>query len=239
MDNNKFDQFLEDTLKEEYEVNDMQKGKTWNAIEQELGLTTKKPKRKRWIGFISTAAALLLLASGIMFTPPGHALVDTVKKMFEPEKQVKIPLEGTKEEETATLNDQSEKGYVIYVDEERYKLVEKEAYDIIMTKEPLPEQYPEVSMKIIHKEDQSVEETIAELEAEHGFTFEETDYPIPSYTARTLGGQEWNSPVNRFIVISDEADGSYVFHQKYFLEAAEGHGVRLSEMLKEFHITNE
>ncbi|MGM7702599.1 hypothetical protein ACSVDE_12795 [Pseudalkalibacillus sp. Hm43] len=240
MDNNKFERYIEKTLKEEeYKVDELQKERMWQELEEQLSFEKEKKKKPYWIGLVSTAAAILILASGLLFTTPGHALVDTVIKWFEPEKQVKIPMEGSEEEETATLNDQSEKGYVIYVDEEHYKLEEHEKYDLITTKEPLPEQYPEVSMKIIHEKDQPVEDTIRQLEAEYDLTFESTDYPIDAQTARTIDGQEWNSPVNRFFVISDKNGGSYIFHQKYFLEASEGHGVRLSEMLKEFHIVEK
>ncbi|MCF6138493.1 hypothetical protein [Pseudalkalibacillus berkeleyi] len=239
MDNNKFDEYMKQTLKEDHKVDDLQKENMWHAIEKEIEMTPQKLTKTKWKPLMITVAASILLIMGFLNTPPGHALVDNVKQMFAPEKQVKIPMEGSEEEETATLNDQSEKGYVIYVDEEHYKMEEKKGYDIITPKEPLPEHFPEVFMKIIHVENQNVEETISKLEAEHGITFEQTDYPIASQTARTLEGHEWNSELNKYFVIADESGGSYIFHQRYFLEAAEGHGVRLSEMLKDFHIVAE
>ncbi|WP_261130507.1 hypothetical protein [Bacillus sp. Marseille-Q3570] len=239
MDKNKFDDMLEAKLKQEYEINELQKEKTWKAIEDQLDFVKPKKKKSKWIGFAATIAAAVLLAIGLLNTTPGYALVDKVKEWFAPEKEVEIPIEGTEEEGTASLNDSIEHGYVIYVDEERYKMEKHEDFDIITTKEPLPEQYPEVFMKIIRKKDQSVEETISQLEAEHGFTFEQTDYPINSQTARTLDGNNWDSVINRYYVIPDEDGGSYIFHQRYFLEAEEGHGVRLSEMMKNFEIVEE
>ncbi|MCF6408999.1 hypothetical protein [Pseudalkalibacillus salsuginis] len=239
MDKNNFDDMLGAKLKQEYEVKEQQKEKTWKAIEDELDFIQPKKKKSKWIGFAATVAAAVILVIGLMNTTPGYALVDKVKEWFAPEKEVEIPIEGTEEEGTSYLNDQTEHGYVIYVDEERYKLEEHEGYDIITTIEPLPVQYPEVFMKIIRKKDQSVDETVSQLEAEHGFTFEQTNYPINAKTARTLDGNNWDSLINRYYVIPDEDGGSYIFHQRFFLEAEEGHGVRLDAMMKDFEIVEE
>jgi len=51
-----------------------------------------------------------------------------------------------------------------------------------------------------------------------------------------VDGSEWDSKVTQVYIISNEKEGSFVIQQKYFLEAAEGHGTRFYHILNEFKI---
>lgn len=97
------------------------------------------------------------------------------------------------------------------------------------------ENYPEVFMQISH-ENRPVEDVVMTLESELGTTFEETQQPIQSYSSTIFAGYEYNDRFDRYYVFSDEQEGAYVVHQQLFNMAEEGHGVRLDEMLKDFHI---
>ena len=77
---------------------------------------------------------------------------------------------------------------LIYIDEERYKMVKEDGESIITTKEPLPAKYPEVFMKITHK-NTSVDDTVSELEEETETTFEQTDTPLEqAFKTKVLDG---------------------------------------------------
>ena len=229
-----FEGKIKEGLRSEYKMNDIQKEKLWEKIESTLEFVPLKKKRP-WKGVVSAVAACAIFGFGLT-TDPGLALMDNVKQMFVPEKDVTLTIEGMEEDGKVALQESKTSDYVIYIDEERYKMVKEDGESIITTKEPLPAKYPEVFMKITHK-NTSVDDTVSALEKETETTFEQTDTPLQqAFKTKILEGQEWDSLIHRYYVISDHQGGSYVIHQQYFLEAAEGHGVRLNAMLEEFKI---
>lgn len=240
---------LEERLEEMSKFHPNDKDEIWNRIEKELfPETNRKPKVKRknrkW-GVLVAAAAIIVLVFG-MQTETGSALVDKVKSMFEPEKDIKQSIEGIEEETNLQLNEGKNADYVIYVDEERYVMNEFETGDIITTKEPLGDIYPEVSMTITQVMDKGAADLFAEVRenilSEYPTIIleEETIEPIQGYMLfAKKNGTDWDNELTKIYVVDNGVEGSFMIQQKYFAEAEEGHGVRFDEMLKEFHIVTE
>lgn len=215
-------------------------------IEIEPRSSRKKAKKSRKSKGWSTGmiAAAILLGFFATSTDTGQAVVNNIKEYFAPEKQVVEEIEGMPEEKEVVLKE-SKSGYIIYIDEERYKLVEEDGIDKIVTKEPLPENYPEVAMEISQVEDKSPEELATSIQEELKNSFETVkeistvDEPVEGLLVSAIAGNEWDSRVTQVYIISNEKEGSFVIQQKYFLEAEEGHGARFYHMLNEFKIVEE
>ncbi|WP_449622780.1 hypothetical protein [Robertmurraya sp. Marseille-Q9965] len=250
MYNNDLDKKIEERLEEMSNFDAKDKADIWNVIEQELftednkGALIIKPKKKKW-GILVVAAAAMVLAFGSQ-TETGSALVDKVKEMFEAEKDVQTEIEGNKEDTNLQLNEGKEADYVIYVDEERYVMNKTETGDVITTKVPLEERYPEVSMTITQVKDKGTEEVYNELRntvltVYPTIILEEqvTEPVVGQMLLAKENGNEWDNEMTRVYVVDNEAGGSFIIQQKYFLEAEEGHGARFDQMLKEFHIVKE
>ncbi|MGK7378860.1 hypothetical protein ACSFXN_13585 [Planococcus sp. 1R117A] len=170
----------------------------------------------------------------------------SLEKMFEAEKEVVIHIEGMEEKVKMQLNKGKNEDYVIYIDEERYKMIKGEADepDVIITKEPLPDQYPEVLMTIEQVPEIEPDTLVDQIEAGLKEEFpdlrevEQVTEPVEGYQLHGIanGGQKWDDPVVHVYVISNGQSGSFVITERYFLEAAEGHGARFYATLQEFHI---
>lgn len=199
----------------------------------------KQRKSKGWL--TGTIAAAVLLGIFATSTDTGEAFVSNIKEYFAPEKAVIEEIEGIQEEKEVILKE-SEAGYIIYIDEERYKLIEEDGVDKIVFKEQLDERFPEVSMSINQVSNKEPEVVAEEIYDELKDTFTKVDDittvndPITSILVSAIDGNEWNSPVTKVYILSNEKEGSFIIKQKYFLEAAEGHGARFHQMLKEFKI---
>lgn len=198
-------------------------------------------KKRKIIPIMIVAAAVIMLLFSTQ-TDTGTAFIKQVKDMFVPEKEIIQSIEGTEEETEVVLQEGKDAEYVIYLDEERYKLVKGESSDVITTKEPLEDRYPEVSMEIKQFKDVPPEDMVATLETEIASTYtkvtetENVTEPIEGYKIHGISGSEWDSPVTNVYVIDNRHGGSFVITEKYFLEAAEGHGARFYAILQEFKI---
>ena len=198
-------------------------------------------KQNRFIKYVASAAALALILIGLQ-TETGLALVDHVKEMFAPEKEVESIIEGIEEDSELKLRESNENAYVIYIDEERYKLISEGEVDRIVPKEPLGDIYPEVSMEIRQVKNEAPEALIEQLkldlqqELANVSQVQKVESPVSGWKVFGDEGSEWDSPFKVIYTVSDEQGGSYAITQQYFLEAAEGHGARFDEMLKEFYI---
>ncbi len=252
---------IEQLLKKQTEDAVNLKEETWNKINSELfssttGNTSKRKKKKKGIGItiagLSVAAIITIFFLG-MTTEPGQAMFHNLKDMFIQEKQEEIELEGQKEDTNVQLEVNEELRYIIYIDEERYKMVEGETIDRIETIEPLGDRYPDVKMEITRFENTSTEEVLEEIKQ----TIEKDDElelrreervtePIEAEMIQGMGpettnesgktGHQWDTPIHRYYV-TDEIDGQvFVIKQAYFLEAAEGHGARFHYMLESFQV---
>lgn len=245
-----FDERAKDELKARTD-NDIQglKDEIWNELEKELfstetlkrGEVKKMKKRNRAIPLIITVAAGVLIAFSLQ-TDTGMAFMKGIKDMFVPEKEVIQSIEGMDEETEVHLNEGTNSEYVIYVDETRYKLINGEESDMITTSNPLPENYPEVTMEIKQVADEKPEALVEKFEAELKKDFpdlrevEEVTEPVQGYKLHGAAGNQADSVIVNAYVISNGKEGSFVITQYYFLEAAEGHGARFHHMLESFEI---
>lgn len=222
------------------------KEEVWDGLEQQLfsedkGAVKRLKKKNRIIPVLVAVAAAILLAFTLQ-TDTGSAFIKGIKDMFVPEKEIIQNIEGQDEETDVNLNVGANSDYIIYIDEESYKMIQGEDADIITTLEPLPEKYPEVSMEIRQFPNDLPADLVKIVEADLKKDFpelreiEEVTEPVIGYLLHGLNGQDWDAKVVHTYVISNGKEGSFVITGKYFLEAAEGHGARFHHMLKSFEI---
>ena len=244
-----FDEKISEALKKGSDQSEELHQENFQAIVSKIDEIEKKnseaPKRKSSIGRIvslGTAAAVLLICMGV--TQPGQAALEKIRQFFAAEKQVETHVEGDKELLDSRLQ-YSDMGYVIYYDNERYKLEEGEDSDRIVMKETY-EGIPEVYMEISQDKVNSPEELAAKLGAELNADFskvspaEKVTEPLEAIYIHAIdGGSEWDDEVVNYYLVDNGKGGSFIIKQKYFLEAAEGHGARFYSMLKEFVIVEE
>lgn len=167
-----------------------------------------------------------------------------IEERFPAEKELVVQIEGTEEKIIGRLTIGKNESYIIYIDEERYKMVagQEADPDMIVPKEALPEGYPEVSMAILHTPDIAPADRAVELAEHLKAVFpdlkesEKVEEPVEGFLLHSIanGGQEWDDPVINAYVVSDGQQGSFTLSEKYFLEAAEGHGARFYSMAQEF-----
>jgi len=189
------------------------------------------------VTLIGVSLFVLLIFSG----ERGLAVVKQFTSLFAPEKVIVQEIEGEKERTEVQLNEGSHAEYVMYIDESRYTMKRGEDADVITTIEPLPDHYPEVSMEIRQIDSVSPDQYVLDMTEELKQEFpdlqgpEFVTEPVEGYQLHGISsGQDWDSPVIHVYIISNGKSGSFVITQRYFLEAAEGHGARFNEMLKEF-----
>lgn len=174
-------------------------------------------------------------------TDTGIAIKKEMKDIFSPEKVVKQSIEGMDEEIQMKLNEGNRSEYVMYIDEERYKLTHGENSDLITPLHPAPENYPEVTMEIKQVPNEKPLDLVEKIEAQLHKEFiklevAEVTNPIKGYQLHGAAGNKADSKIVNAYVISNGKEGSFVITQFYFLEAAEGHGARFHHMLKTFEI---
>lgn len=205
----------------------------------------KKMNRK------TRALSILIAISAAFFTifslqtKQGAAIIDQIKDFFTPEKEITQSIEGQDEQINVTLHEGTNVEYIIYIDESRYKMVKGEEADIITTIDPLPDNYPPVSLEIKQITDQEPEEVLQKLESEFSQDFPELQpaetvtEPVEGYLLHGIDGNEPTSKVVHAYIISNGKDGSFILQGNYFLEAAEGHGARFHEMVESFELVEE
>lgn len=243
----KFDKRIEQELSEHTEKDaraleeDIWKGINEELFERRTFEMKKRPKR--WMPAVAVIAAALVLAFTLQ-TESGSAIMKSVKDMFAPEKEIIQSLEGQDEHTNVTLNEGKDSEYVIYVDESRYKMVKGEEVDIITTSEPLPDDFPEVSMEIRQYPDELPDDLVKKIEAELKVEFpdlrpvETVTEPVEGYWLHGLAESVWDGKVIDVYVVSNGKEGSFVITENYFLEAAEGHGARFTHMLESFEVVD-
>lgn len=205
------------------------------------GVAQKLKERDISILIITTITVLTLFVYNSS-TDTGIAIKKEMSEIFSPEKVVKQSIEGMDEEIQMNLNEGNRSEYVMYIDEERYKLIHGEKSDVITPLHPVPENYPEVTMEIKQVPNEKPEELVVKFGDELKKDFPELQdaievtAPVKGYELHGAAGNEANSKIVHAYVISNGKGGSFVITQHYFLEAAEGHGARFHHMLKTFKI---
>ena len=221
----------------------------WNSLEQELfseepahkGEVKKMHKKNRVVPIILTAVAALAIVFSLT-TDTGMAFMKGIKDIFVPAKEITQSIEGQDEQTDVHLNEGTNSDYVIYLDETRYKMMNGKDSDIITTIEPLPAQYPEVTMEIKQVVDEKPEDLVTKIETELKKYFPElravetVTEPVEGFWLHGAAGNDATSKIVTAYVISNGKEGSFVITENYFLEAAEGHGARFHHMLESFEI---
>ncbi|WP_026477830.1 hypothetical protein [Alkaliphilus transvaalensis] len=198
----------------------------------------KNNSRKRLWGIGTVAAALLIVF--LAGTAPGHATIDRIREFFAPEKTITEELEGMEEERDVTLQ-KSKLGYVIYFDEEMFKMDALDGKDKIA---PIhqADYVPEVYMEIQQVTDQSIDElkealeNLVKAEYEINRTEDSVTSPVEGILIQGQKGYQWDDIVVRYYLIDNTEGGTFIIKQQFFVEAFEGFGARFNNMLREFHI---
>lgn len=238
------DAILEGT-EEVAELKDM----VWSNIQKELNfdLRKKTPMRRRkkkisnFIKYGSIAAAVVIVMG--INTQYGQAAVSKIKDLFVPNKVVKQQLEGMEEENNVALKEGSMK-YIIYIDEERYTMEHLDGKDKITAKAKA-QNAPEVFMEVQQIKDKNPQVIASELEKELKTKYVKVENrgtvngPVKGTFIYANSGSQWNSAILRYYLVDNTKGGTFVIKQQFFLEAEEGHGARLDNMLKEFKIISE
>ncbi|NLL00007.1 MAG: hypothetical protein GX271_05010 [Clostridiales bacterium] len=151
-----------------------------------------------------------------------------------------VMVEGM-EEEVNYQTYQSENGYQMAYDVDRFTVTSENGIDTYMAENINPEIYPYVFISIYKSEfddknrgfsgnlqlvDKKTNEVVT-------FNASEENVKLGSYDAihyQYIHGNQWNSLVRHIYVISLEKI-YYVIHTNYFLEASEGYGARIKAML--------
>lgn len=133
---------------------------------------------------------------------------------------------------------ETEPGFVLWVDEERYQVTEtEEAFrvwplnwdgtlpDCDLTVRHLPETPPETA----------AEEVRAALAADYAETGEPAE-TTAGLLVTASDGTAWNDRQAEVHIRSDGRAGSFTITIRYFTEAAEGHGARFQAMLETFAV---
>src|SRR5690625_1739700 len=164
-----------------------------------------------------------------------------LKDRFPHEKEVVIEMEGMKEPIEVQLATNDELRYIIYFDKDGYQFIPGEEMDEIIF--ALDEGYPEVGMEIQHFTDTTSEEVtehVIESLAHEGMDVTREDlinWPIDAVMIQGVGDRDEgfrDAPVHRYYITEDENDSFFVFKQKFFTEAWEGHALRFDYMLESF-----
>jgi len=203
----------------------------------------KKAEKKQRITLLLIATIASILVAFSLQSDTGVAFMSVLKGIVSPDKEKILNIEGQDEKIDVTLTEGKDAEYVISIDETRYNMIQNKDGDIIAPIEPIPEEYPEVSMQIKQVSDKKPTIVVKELESEFKNDFpelrdiEEVTDPVKGFLLHGITGNQADSKVIHAYVISNGNKGSFVITQRYFLEAAEGHGARFDDMLKSFEIS--
>lgn len=250
MDEKDFDNKIKDSLIKGTEPSLKLKKIVWDNIRSNIDndnikkdeKNMKKIKRRSpYIGIGLTAAALIIAFA--VGTDAGRAAVIRIKDIFVPQKVVVHDIEGQKESTKVNLNE-SKMGYVIYIDENMYKMEKLDGKDKIVPKAKLDDNLPEVYMEIQQVKDKSPQQMAIQLENELKSKFETVknrgivEQPIKAISLYAQSGVKWNDTVVKYYLVDNTQGGTFVIKEQLFMEASEGHGARFDHMLKEFKVVD-
>lgn len=247
MNNGHENQRIKQLLKQWTDVDEPTQQKTWENIEEHLFL--KPSPRRRWIVAFTTVIAIIIVTISLL-TQQGQAVVQEIKDLFVSEKQENIEIEGDEESTDVKLHTNESFDFIIYVDEDRYKMEKEGDIARIVTKEPLGENYPEVYMEIsqiVGKTKAEIVKNIKEdLQSEQMLILqeEEVQEPIQALMIKGIEKDEltedirngWDTMIYNYYVVEVSKEQFFIIKQAYFQEAAEGHGARFHYMLESFEV---
>jgi hypothetical protein len=249
MEDRKIKEALLEGTEEAAKLKDM----VWKNIQKELNLDGEKvrvmkrsDKRKKkgiasFIKYGSIAAAVAIIIGAN--TQYGQAAVGKIKELFVPNKVIKQEIEGMPTKDNVTLKESHMK-YIIYIDEQLYKMENAEGKDRIVPKNKAAN-VPDVFMEIQQVKDKKPETVATEIEKELKAKYKTVENrgtvkePVNGILLRANSGTKWNDTVVQYYLVDNTKGGTFVIKEQYFMEASEGHGARFYNMLKEFKIVSE
>ena len=228
---------------------------------------SERRRRSHWLGYGLAAAACLALVLTLSVvlpwrtwpavTPPdGQGPDVTVPEPPEIQKPdpdgYQTPLLPPQGSEIGRLRllsyaPQSQEeavDFLIYVNEEQFFIREENGLYSIRSTNPLPDDFPECGLDILHLSAVSPEEARdAAAEAlKDRYTeilLEEESAAIPkSPCLRAGAGTDWDSEQAELWFVSDGQGGTFVLTARYFLEAEEGLGSRFRDMASSFRVVS-
>jgi hypothetical protein len=153
-----------------------------------------------------------------------------------------IEVEGTKET-ILRKTYQSTNGYQITYDVERFKYTNLDGIDQFITENPDPELYPYVYLNISKIENTSSKDEMDKIKKALSKGYEQVeelenttigiDYKAIGLKAKS--GTDWNSSIREYYIV-ESGNSNYVIEMQYFVEAEEGFGTRMHDMLNTFTI---
>jgi len=244
MNENNLDQLITDSLHKNTEDTSSLKEQTFKNIMEQIkeiergGIIMKRKSKMPKIASMILVAIIAVMAL-MATTDTGQAAIGKIKEFFAPEKKIEQELEGNKEDVNLELEEKMD--YIIYVDKNVYKMESENGIDRIVPKETFVEDLPEISMTIEQRENEKPETIATELMENLKSKFVtleklDIDEPVTSILVFGHGGSNWDSVIQRYYLVDNTKEGTFIITQTYFLEASEGHGVRFDNMVKEFKI---
>lgn len=245
-----FDNKLREALMKGTNKSASQKEEVWKSIEERLKLGKERDiimdssgrKRIKKVAGVAVAA-VVMVSTFFAVTQPGQATVGKIRDLFAPQKRIVENIEGMPENKEVKLQD-SEMGYVIYIDEELYTMEKDNRVDRIVPRNKA-ENLPAVFMEISQVVDKAPESVVVEIEEQLAGDFgseieiSEVDSPVKGILLKGRTGNNWNDTVVNYYLVDNTRGGTFIIKQQYFLEAAEGHGARFYYMLNEFKVVEQ
>lgn len=123
--------------------------------------------------------------------------------------------------------------FLIYVDQERYRVTETGEVYRIQPVVPLPEDFPPVELEITHRQNCTAPEALAAVREELAGVYGEVGEPEET-TLHAGDGTTWDAAQADVTAVEDGQGGCFLLTGRYFTEATEGHGVRFRDMVSTF-----
>lgn len=236
------------------------------GADPELVARSGRKRRNRWPSYGLAAAACLVLILSLRYvlplwteppiTPPdvqpppvtdvpdppegqGHAPGD--RQLLLPEQGSEI---GSLRLLSYTPQSKEAVDFLIYVNEDQFFIREEDGLYSIRSISPLPENFPELGLDILHLPGTAPNTAKADAEAAlrdryEAVTSEEMAAALPgSLYLRASAGTDWNSEQAELWFVDDGQGGAFVLTARYFLEAEEGMGMRFRDMVSSFRVVS-
>lgn len=236
------------------------------GADPELVARSERKRQHRWAGYCLAAAACMALVLSLgrvlplwtelsVITTPDPPVTQGPEGAIPPDRpkpdpygtQFFLPEQGS---EIGTLrllsyapqSLEEAVDFLIYVNEEQFSIREENGLYSIRSTNPLPENFPELGLDILHLSGTAPDaaradagETLKDRDME--VTSEELSAALPdSLYLRASAGTDWDSEQAEFWFVSDGQGGTFILASRYFLEAEEGMGMRFRDMVSSFRV---
>lgn len=214
----------------------------------------KKKSRKPYIRWLAAVVAVVLLLTFFQ-TAPGAAALEVVKDVVTswietlfPPKEAPVNVEGETEmiyqeaggQEPEVQHDGTVTvpGFAIYYDKERYTMSEENGVTYIRF--DADNDLPPCEVEIRHIPALASADAAAsakrEMEEKWDSVSEVQNLEQGGVVFSFAAGTNWDSACGDMYFFSDGRDGCFQITARYFVEAAEGHGVRFGQMIRSFEV---